>query len=166
MIWYFRYPRILVVISHSQDFLNGVCTNIIHMHQKKLKYFGVSIFHLSLWYRHHLFCHMAIVLSPPVLPNGHSTVTICPATWPLYCHHLSCQMVIVPSPSVLPNVLSCHNLRPSNTIYLGLPLPLLPLISLIVMFWWCGQRVIFVFFLCLSSNFVSFFQVVIVSYLG
>ncbi|BFZ01586.1 hypothetical protein BsWGS_04625 [Bradybaena similaris] len=34
------YPRILVVISHSQDFLNGVCTNIIHMHQKKLKYFG------------------------------------------------------------------------------------------------------------------------------
>jgi len=34
------YPRILVVISHSQDFLNGVCTNIIHMHQKKLKYYG------------------------------------------------------------------------------------------------------------------------------
>ncbi|XP_035825786.1 ATP-binding cassette sub-family F member 2 [Aplysia californica] len=34
------YPRILVIISHSQDFLNGVCTNIIHMHQKKLKYFG------------------------------------------------------------------------------------------------------------------------------
>ncbi|KAH9491909.1 ATP-binding cassette sub- F member 2 [Bulinus truncatus] len=34
------YPRILVVISHSQDFLNGVCTNIIHMHQKKMKYYG------------------------------------------------------------------------------------------------------------------------------
>jgi len=34
------YPRILVVISHSQDFLNGVCTNIIHMHQKKLIYYG------------------------------------------------------------------------------------------------------------------------------
>jgi len=34
------YPRILVIISHSQDFLNGVCTNIIHMHQKKLKYYG------------------------------------------------------------------------------------------------------------------------------
>merc|ERR1711962_1517936 len=34
------YPRILVIISHSQDFLNGVCTNIIHMHQKKLKNYG------------------------------------------------------------------------------------------------------------------------------
>uniref|UniRef100_A0A8C3G2G6 ATP-binding cassette, sub-family F (GCN20), member 2b n=1 Tax=Cyclopterus lumpus TaxID=8103 RepID=A0A8C3G2G6_CYCLU len=29
--------RILVLISHSQDFLNGVCTNIIHLHSKKLK---------------------------------------------------------------------------------------------------------------------------------
>lgn len=34
------YKRILVVISHSQDFLNGVCTNIIHMQQKKLKTYG------------------------------------------------------------------------------------------------------------------------------
>ncbi|GFR58651.1 ATP-binding cassette sub-family F member 2 [Elysia marginata] len=34
------YPRILVVISHSQDFLNGVCTNIIHFHEKKMKYYG------------------------------------------------------------------------------------------------------------------------------
>lgn len=37
------YKRILVIISHSQDFLNGVCTNIIHMQQKKLNYYGVSI---------------------------------------------------------------------------------------------------------------------------
>lgn len=35
-----NYKRILVIISHSQDFLNGVCTNIIHMHLKKLHYFG------------------------------------------------------------------------------------------------------------------------------
>lgn len=34
------YKRILVVISHSQDFLNGVCTNIIHLHKKRLKYYG------------------------------------------------------------------------------------------------------------------------------
>ncbi|KPP75119.1 ATP-binding cassette sub-family F member 2-like, partial [Scleropages formosus] len=33
------FKRILVLISHSQDFLNGVCTNIIHLHQKKLKYY-------------------------------------------------------------------------------------------------------------------------------
>ena len=30
------------MISHSQDFLNGVCTNIIHMHKGKLVYYGVS----------------------------------------------------------------------------------------------------------------------------
>ncbi|XP_037285917.1 ATP-binding cassette sub-family F member 2 [Rhipicephalus microplus] len=34
------YKRILVIISHSQDFLNGVCTNIIHLDNKKLKYYG------------------------------------------------------------------------------------------------------------------------------
>lgn len=31
-----RFKRILLMVSHSQDFLNGVCTNIIHMHQKQL----------------------------------------------------------------------------------------------------------------------------------
>lgn len=35
-----NYPRILVVISHSQDFLNGVCNSIIHMNKKKLQYYG------------------------------------------------------------------------------------------------------------------------------
>ncbi|CAJ2660757.1 unnamed protein product [Trifolium pratense] len=34
-----KFDRILVVISHSQDFLNGVCTNIIHMQTKKLKFY-------------------------------------------------------------------------------------------------------------------------------
>eukprot|EP01123_Difflugia_compressa_P003390 TRINITY_DN143_c1_g1_i1.p1 TRINITY_DN143_c1_g1~~TRINITY_DN143_c1_g1_i1.p1 ORF type:complete len:628 (+),score=134.61 TRINITY_DN143_c1_g1_i1:56-1939(+) len=34
------YKRILVVISHSQDFLNGVCTNIIHLHNQDLIYYG------------------------------------------------------------------------------------------------------------------------------
>ncbi|ALC49593.1 CG9281 [Drosophila busckii] len=33
------YKRILVLISHSQDFLNGVCTNIIHLTNKRLKYY-------------------------------------------------------------------------------------------------------------------------------
>ncbi|KAL7173732.1 hypothetical protein ACSBR2_033063 [Camellia fascicularis] len=32
-----NFESILVVVSHSQDFLNGVCTNIIHMQNKKLK---------------------------------------------------------------------------------------------------------------------------------
>lgn len=30
------YPRILVLVSHSQDFLNGVCTNIMRMYDKKM----------------------------------------------------------------------------------------------------------------------------------
>ncbi|XP_034255272.1 ATP-binding cassette sub-family F member 2 [Thrips palmi] len=33
------YKRILVIISHSQDFLNGVCTNIMHLDKKQLKYY-------------------------------------------------------------------------------------------------------------------------------
>ncbi|XP_064113886.1 ATP-binding cassette sub-family F member 2-like [Macrobrachium nipponense] len=35
-----KYKRILVIISHSQDFMNGVCNNIIHMDKEKLKYYG------------------------------------------------------------------------------------------------------------------------------
>lgn len=35
------YDRILVVVSHSQDFLNGVCTNIMDLsHLKTLLYYG------------------------------------------------------------------------------------------------------------------------------
>ena len=38
------YKRVLVIISHSQDFLNGVCTNIMHLQSKK-----VSIGFVGLW---------------------------------------------------------------------------------------------------------------------
>jgi len=35
------YDRILLVVSHSQDFLNGVCTNIIHLTPKRvMQYYG------------------------------------------------------------------------------------------------------------------------------
>ncbi|ELW67714.1 ATP-binding cassette sub-family F member 2 [Tupaia chinensis] len=33
------FQCILVLISHSQDFLNGVCTNIIHIHNKTQKHY-------------------------------------------------------------------------------------------------------------------------------
>jgi ATP-binding cassette subfamily F protein 2 len=33
------YNRILLLVSHSQDFLNGVCTNIMHLQNKKLSYY-------------------------------------------------------------------------------------------------------------------------------
>ena len=32
-----RYPKLLIVVSHSQDFLNGVCTMMMVMQAKKLK---------------------------------------------------------------------------------------------------------------------------------
>ena len=36
-----NYPRILLIVSHSQDFLNNVCTNIVHhTHKKELKYYN------------------------------------------------------------------------------------------------------------------------------
>ena len=34
-----NFKRILLMVSHSQDFMNGVCTNIIHMSQKQLNYY-------------------------------------------------------------------------------------------------------------------------------
>merc|ERR1712024_302530 len=34
------YPTILLLISHSQDFLNGVCNNIMHMEKQVLKTYG------------------------------------------------------------------------------------------------------------------------------
>ncbi len=34
------YKKTLVVISHSQDFLNGVCTDMMVMQQQKLKYWS------------------------------------------------------------------------------------------------------------------------------
>ncbi|KAN0085548.1 P-loop containing nucleoside triphosphate hydrolase protein [Elaphomyces granulatus] len=35
-----KWERTLVLVSHSQDFLNGVCTTMIDMRQKKLMYYG------------------------------------------------------------------------------------------------------------------------------
>jgi len=34
------YKTILLIVSHSQDFLNGVCNNIMHMDLRKLKVYG------------------------------------------------------------------------------------------------------------------------------
>uniref|UniRef100_A0A060TD39 ARAD1D44792p n=1 Tax=Blastobotrys adeninivorans TaxID=409370 RepID=A0A060TD39_BLAAD len=35
-----RFDRTLVLVSHSMDFLNGVCTNMIDMRQQKLQTYG------------------------------------------------------------------------------------------------------------------------------
>ena len=35
-----RYNKCLIVISHSQDFLNGVCTRMMVMQARKLRYWG------------------------------------------------------------------------------------------------------------------------------
>jgi len=34
------YKTILMIVSHSQDFLNGVCNNVMHMDNRKLKVYG------------------------------------------------------------------------------------------------------------------------------
>ena len=34
-----KYDKCLLVISHSQDFLNGVCTHIVRLTNRKLKYY-------------------------------------------------------------------------------------------------------------------------------
>lgn len=39
-----QYKRTLLIVSHSQDFMNGVCTNIIHLFQKKLVYYTVGTY--------------------------------------------------------------------------------------------------------------------------
>lgn len=42
-----KFKRILLLVSHSQDFMNGVCTNIIHMQNRKLNYYtGAPCSHL------------------------------------------------------------------------------------------------------------------------
>lgn len=35
-----KWERTLVLVSHSMDFLNGVCSNMIDMRQKQLQYYG------------------------------------------------------------------------------------------------------------------------------
>lgn len=35
-----KWDRTLILVSHSMDFLNGVCTNMIDMREKKLIYYG------------------------------------------------------------------------------------------------------------------------------
>ncbi|KMU79246.1 ATP-binding cassette sub-family F member 3 [Coccidioides immitis RMSCC 3703] len=35
-----KWDRTLILVSHSMDFLNGVCTNMIDMRQKSLMYYG------------------------------------------------------------------------------------------------------------------------------
>ena len=35
-----KWDRTLILISHSMDFINGVCTNMIDMRQKQLLYYG------------------------------------------------------------------------------------------------------------------------------
>uniref|UniRef100_A0A8R1DWL3 ABC transporter domain-containing protein n=1 Tax=Caenorhabditis japonica TaxID=281687 RepID=A0A8R1DWL3_CAEJA len=35
-----QYKRTLLIVSHSQDFMNGVCNSIIHLFQKQLVYYG------------------------------------------------------------------------------------------------------------------------------
>ena len=35
-----KWDKILLMVSHSQDFMNTVCTHIMHLQHKQLTYFG------------------------------------------------------------------------------------------------------------------------------
>jgi ATP-binding cassette subfamily F protein 2 len=35
-----KWKKILFFVSHSQDFMNNVCTHIVHMHNRKLQYYS------------------------------------------------------------------------------------------------------------------------------
>ena len=62
------YKRILVMVSHSQDFLNGVCTNIIWMTKAKLSTYTVSASVLT---------HFQIVHGKQVLLINCDAVILC-----------------------------------------------------------------------------------------
>ena len=34
-----RWKKTLLVVSHDQDFLDNVCTDVIHLNQRKLDYY-------------------------------------------------------------------------------------------------------------------------------
>lgn len=67
-----KWSRILLLVSHSQDFLNGVCTNIIHMQNKKLQYYAGA-----LWAR--VFFIYCLIISPraraPLRSDDHGLVS-------------------------------------------------------------------------------------------
>jgi ATPase subunit of ABC transporter with duplicated ATPase domains len=76
-----KYNQILVLISHSQDFLNGVCTNIIHLKDKKvgrvsccslLLLFSVHILHKKT----HKFHNFLTYFSPSFWPFFSHTAEI------------------------------------------------------------------------------------------
>ncbi len=35
-----KWKKILFFVSHSQDFMNTVCTHVIHLHKKELVYYS------------------------------------------------------------------------------------------------------------------------------
>ena len=67
-----QFKRILLMVSHSQDFMNNVCTNIIHMHQKKLKFYGGALLYGGViecewrWHMDAVYCfdHITLLLHP------------------------------------------------------------------------------------------------------
>jgi ATP-binding cassette subfamily F protein 2 len=35
-----NFKKILLLVSHSQDFMNNVCTQTVHMHKRRLDVYG------------------------------------------------------------------------------------------------------------------------------
>ena len=62
-----------MIISHSQDFLNGVCTNIIHMHKQKLVYYGVRTVNLT-FHQYSVYCFLEPILQACFVLSIHHTL--------------------------------------------------------------------------------------------
>jgi len=85
------YPKLLVVVSHSQDFLNGVCTSMMVMQQKKLRY----------WVRAPT-CPFPLFFLPFVC--GHADARACPCVFTFSL------------PYVLTRTLLCSSARPTRAL--------------------------------------------------
>lgn len=38
-----KWNKILFMVSHSQDFMNNVCTHIVHLTKKRLNYYSGTL---------------------------------------------------------------------------------------------------------------------------
>lgn len=42
-----RWPKTLIVVSHAREFLNTVCTDILHLHSRSITTYRVGCVHCS-----------------------------------------------------------------------------------------------------------------------
>lgn len=61
-----RWPKTLIVVSHAREFLNTVCTDVLHLHSRSITAYRVRPLWARLRRRHALYSHRAA--RPPARP--------------------------------------------------------------------------------------------------